>query len=105
MFDEKVNVLVIGDVMVDEYLFGIVTRISPEAPVPVVQIKERVYKLGGAGNVLNNLLQFTNNIKFVSVTGNSDNKFLHESLKPADAILLEDVQRVTTLKTRILSNN
>ena len=51
----KVNVAVIGDLMIDDYIIGSVERISPEAPVPVVSVKEERFVLGGAGNVINNL--------------------------------------------------
>ena len=53
---EEVNVLVLGDIMLDEYLLGTSTRLSPEAPVPVVKIDKITGNLGGAGNVVNNLI-------------------------------------------------
>src|SRR5271165_6645259 len=49
------RILVIGDVMIDEWIWGTVTRISPEAPVPVVAVADHSFTLGGAGNVANNL--------------------------------------------------
>ena len=49
------RVLVVGDVMIDEWIWGDVTRISPEAPVPVVAVRDHSFTLGGAGNVANNL--------------------------------------------------
>ena len=52
---KKIQVLVIGDLMIDEYLWGSVERISPEAPVPVVAIERESHALGGAGNIINNL--------------------------------------------------
>ena len=52
---KEIRVLVIGDLMIDEYLWGRVDRISPEAPVPVVAIEAESHTLGGAGNVINNL--------------------------------------------------
>ena len=52
---EKVTALVIGDVMLDRYLWGRVSRISPEAPVPVVKVENQTYRLGGAANVAANL--------------------------------------------------
>ena len=51
----KIKILVVGDAVLDEYLFGEVNRISPEAPVPVVLVKEDKITLGGAGNVIKNL--------------------------------------------------
>lgn len=50
------SIMVIGDLMLDEYIWGKVERISPEAPVPVVEVSSELFKLGGAGNVANNLL-------------------------------------------------
>ena len=54
---EDVNILVIGDIMLDEYIVGEVERISPEAPVPIVKVKNRYSTLGGAGNVVRNIRQ------------------------------------------------
>ena len=50
------KILVIGDIMIDEYLWGECSRISPEAPIPLINIKEESSSLGGAGNVINNLI-------------------------------------------------
>ena len=58
---DKAKVLVVGDVMMDTYIMGDTKRVSPEAPVPVVNIKKHFFGLGGAGNVLNNLISL--NIK------------------------------------------
>ncbi len=55
VFPER-RILVVGDVMMDQFIWGEVSRISPEAPVPVVKVKEESYLLGGAANVVNNLL-------------------------------------------------
>ena len=52
---EQLNVLIIGDVMVDSYIYGFTNRISPEAPVPIVQVKSREKRLGGAANVALNI--------------------------------------------------
>ncbi len=57
----KLKVLIIGDVMVDSYLWGKVDRISPEAPVPIVHIHKREARLGGAGNVFMNISHLTMN--------------------------------------------
>ena len=51
----KAKVLVVGDLMIDEFIYGSAERISPEAPVPVVNVIERRYRLGGAANVVNNI--------------------------------------------------
>ena len=55
----KVNVLIAGDMMLDRYYYGSVSRISPEAPVPVINVKSEIYTLGGAGNVVNNIKGLT----------------------------------------------
>ena len=52
----KISILVFGDYMVDEYIDGDVSRISPEAPVPVLNVKNKLKRIGGAGNVINNIL-------------------------------------------------
>ena len=52
---KNVKVLVIGDIMLDEYVWGSVSRISPEAPVPIVEVSKTTQTLGGAGNVINNV--------------------------------------------------
>jgi len=52
---EYVKILVVGDIMLDKYVVGDVSRISPEAPVPIVHVKEEYYSLGGCGNVVRNI--------------------------------------------------
>ena len=64
------RVLVIGDIMVDEYIWGSVERISPEAPVQIVDVKTQEYRLGGCGNVVNNLCSFGASVSVASVIGN-----------------------------------
>ena len=63
------NILVIGDIMLDEYLFGDVSRINPEAPVPVVNIKRKEYRLGGAANVASNILSVGGNCSLIGMVG------------------------------------
>ena len=70
---ERTTVLVVGDVMVDAYLWGRIDRISPEAPVPVVQVTERSARLGGAANVALNLKALGATPIVVSVVGDDDN--------------------------------
>ncbi len=60
---KNVQVLIFGDFMCDKYINGTVSRISPEAPVPVVHISSEKYKLGGAGNVANNIISLRSKIK------------------------------------------
>jgi len=108
MFDNK-NVLLIGDLMLDTYLCGNVDRVSPEAPVPVVDIYNRTDKLGGAGNVALNIKKLGSNPIICSVIGNDVNgKKLINLLKDNDIstenIILSD-DRKTTNKTRIIGND
>jgi histidinol-phosphate phosphatase family protein len=63
------RVVVIGDVMIDEWIWGRVSRISPEAPVPVVAVHDHSFTLGGSGNVANNLRALGANVTFVGVVG------------------------------------
>lgn len=69
MSTSKPSILLIGDLMIDRYLWGRCDRISPEAPVPVVDIDRETTNLGGAGNVLNNLLALECNVSVISVVG------------------------------------
>lgn len=62
---QKANVLIIGDIMLDRYYYGSVSRISPEAPVPVINVKSEVYTMGGAGNVANNIKGLTVNCTII----------------------------------------
>lgn len=63
------RVLVLGDVMVDEYVWGTVSRISPEAPVPVVAVRSESLKIGGAGNVAVNIATLGGRVEVVGVVG------------------------------------
>ena len=65
----NLSILVIGDIMLDEYWFGDCNRISPEAPVPVTNIINKNFKVGGAGNVALNLAEINSNISLVSTIG------------------------------------
>jgi rfaE bifunctional protein kinase chain/domain len=111
LFDDfsKVKVLVIGDVMIDSYLWGKVDRISPEAPVPVVSVTKRENRLGGAANVVLNLQSLGATPIICSVIGEDarGNDFC-ELLKEnniTDRGILKSPSRVTTTKFRILGNN
>ena len=66
----KKSILVLGDIMVDEFVWGKVSRISPEAPVPVVEVTKETKALGGAGNVANNLSSLGCKVKIISAIGN-----------------------------------
>ncbi len=107
----KVKVLVLGDLILDEYLMGMVNRISPEAPVPVVWIKNEKQTLGGAGNVIKNLNSIGIVTDFSARIGNdSAGKSLVQLLKnqgiqsPEEFLLISEKTR-TILKTRIIAGN
>jgi D-glycero-beta-D-manno-heptose-7-phosphate kinase len=111
LFDDfsKVKVLVIGDVMIDSYIWGKVDRISPEAPVPVVSVNKRENRLGGAANVVLNLQSLGATPIICSVIGDDahGNDFceLLKENKITDKGILKSPGRITTTKSRILGNN
>jgi D-glycero-beta-D-manno-heptose-7-phosphate kinase len=101
------TVLVVGDVMVDAYLWGRIDRISPEAPVPVVQVTERSARLGGAANVALNLKALGAKPIVVSVFGDDDHAALLLKLFAEQGLdtrgLMRSTARRTTVKTRVIS--
>jgi D-beta-D-heptose 7-phosphate kinase/D-beta-D-heptose 1-phosphate adenosyltransferase len=108
MRDRKIVVL--GDVMLDEFIWGDVTRISPEAPVPVVDIRRESVHLGGAANVLANLVALGAQACVVGVVGNdAAGDRLRSSLKEASPLqadyLVVDENRPSTTKTRIIAHS
>ena len=111
LFDSfaTLKVGVIGDVMLDTYMWGTVDRISPEAPVPVVQLKEKEYRIGGAGNVALNCHSLGSQVFILSVIGDDNEGLLLEELFHENMIdtsyLTKSPARVTTNKTRIISRN
>ena len=100
---------VIGDVMLDTYMWGRVDRISPEAPVPVVALSKKEYRIGGAGNVALNCQSLGAQVSVLSVTGDDTEGLLLEELFQGSNIdttyLLKSINRITTSKTRIISRN
>lgn len=105
----RTTALVVGDVMVDAYLWGRVERISPEAPVPVVQVTERSARLGGAANVALNMKALGATPIVVSVLGADDNAGAAEHLFREQGLrtegLLRSPGRRTTVKTRVISGH
>ncbi|MEX1000932.1 MAG: bifunctional ADP-heptose synthase [Crocinitomicaceae bacterium] len=107
-FDGK-KIIVLGDVMVDTYIEGKVSRMSPEAPVPVVNFKSRSSRLGGAANVALNLKSLGAEPIICSIIGKDEEadhfmKLINEAqLNPKGIIPFDD--RVTTVKTRVIGNN
>lgn len=104
-----IKVGVIGDVMLDTYIWGEVERISPEAPVPIVSLHHREQRLGGAGNVALNLRSLGAQAFVISVTGADDDAKCLLKLYTDSGIdtsfCFESKSRVTTNKTRIISRN
>lgn len=103
------KIVVYGDMMVDEYLSGDVSRISPEAPVPVVCIKNETKRLGGAGNVVRNLCALGADVIPISCIGKDEsgewlvNRFTEYGLDISG--LLQNDRVVTSIKTRVTSQN
>jgi D-beta-D-heptose 7-phosphate kinase/D-beta-D-heptose 1-phosphate adenosyltransferase len=103
------RVLVVGDVMLDEWVWGSVSRISPEAPVPVVAVDDHSFTLGGAGNVASNLRAIGARVSFAGTVGDdAEGRRVLELLDAIDVgrsgvIALGD--RPTTRKTRIVAHN
>ncbi|WP_427042671.1 D-glycero-beta-D-manno-heptose-7-phosphate kinase (plasmid) [Fusobacterium sp. SB021] len=106
---KNLTIAVIGDLMIDDYIIGNVERISPEAPVPVVSVKEERFVLGGAGNVINNLATFGVKTYCYGVIGNDiDGDRLKKSLKLLGVNtdgLIRSEDRPTIVKRRILGGN
>lgn len=106
---KDLSILIIGDVMVDAYLWGNVNRISPEAPVPIVSCTERENRLGGAANVGLNVLALGARPVICSVIGNDEKGEIFMNLMKERGLTLEgiiqDNDRSTTSKTRIISND
>jgi rfaE bifunctional protein kinase chain/domain len=105
----KVKILIIGDVMLDRYWWGSVSRISPEAPVPVVQLEKTSLVPGGAANVAVNIAALGATPHLIGVVGDDDEgKFLSEILNKSNIspdLLLKLEERPTTVKTRIVAHN
>jgi rfaE bifunctional protein kinase chain/domain len=103
------NVLIVGDVMLDTYWWGDVDRISPEAPVPVVALKRKELRVGGAANVALNTASLGAKTSVIAVIGNDESGIALKQLLEEDNINTEHLvvtdKRVTTNKTRIMSRN
>ena len=105
----NLNVLIIGDVMIDTYMWGNVNRISPEAPVPIVSITKKENRLGGAANVALNIQAMGANPILCTVIGDDDNsKIFFDLLKKqklSSEGILKSKKRITTVKTRVIGAN
>jgi D-glycero-beta-D-manno-heptose-7-phosphate kinase len=103
------KIMVIGDVMIDSYLWGKVDRISPEAPVPVVNCSKHESRLGGAGNVALNLVALGASPLLCGIVGNDDNGTLFFKLMQNNRLTNNGIyitkNRPTTIKTRVIGGN
>jgi rfaE bifunctional protein kinase chain/domain len=107
-FKEK-HIVVLGDVMIDAYLEGVVNRVSPEAPVPIVNFTKREERLGGAANVALNLLSLGAKVSMASVIGKDEDAKTLLALMQEKGIntnaVIQQEDRKTTVKTRVIGNN
>lgn len=103
------NVLIVGDVMIDRYLIGGVNRISPEAPVPVVHLHKTDNRLGGAANVALNIRALGATPYLCSVIGSDDDAGIFHQLLDQNHIpslgILQSESRITTVKTRVVAGS
>jgi len=107
---EEQKVLIIGDVMIDSYIFGHVDRISPEAPVPIVAVKKRAHRLGGAANVALNIRAMGAKPILCSVIGQDNDKAsifldLLKERKMSNIGIIQSNDRITTTKFRVIGNS
>ncbi len=106
-FKDK-NILIIGDIILDRYIFGKVNRISPEAPVPVVDVSRETFLLGGAANVANNIIALGGKVTVSGVIGKDRAGDVVRELLTESGInsngLVED-NRPTTVKSRVIAHN
>lgn len=105
----KLKVLIIGDVMVDAYIWGVVERISPEAPVPIIQVTNRDNRLGGAANVALNVLSLGATPILCAICGEDDNGKLLDKLladkKLSREGIVKSAARPTTVKARVIASH
>ena len=103
------KIIVFGDYMVDEYLIGNVNRISPEAPVPVIEVTKETRKLGGAGNVIDNIISLGGNVKAIGCIGKDEpGDFIIDHFKNNNVNIsfFKQYKKVSTIiKTRVVSKN
>lgn len=107
--EKKPSILVIGDLMIDHYIWGSATRLSPEAPVPIVNVKNESVTLGGAGNVVQNLVALGAQVSVSGLIGNDASGaqlieiLENEGVKTSS--IIKDQSRSTTVKTRVLAGS
>ncbi len=102
------GVLLVGDIMLDEYLEGDAERISPEAPIPIVKVSQSRILLGGAGNVARNIMSLNGHVRLIGICGaDAKGDILQEILEQecVAASIIQSTNRPTTLKTRVIARN
>ncbi|MCK5077029.1 MAG: D-glycero-beta-D-manno-heptose-7-phosphate kinase, partial [Calditrichia bacterium] len=103
------NIAVLGDLMIDEYLWGKVTRISPEAPVPIVEVNEEHLRPGGSANVAKNLIGLGQNVYLFGISGNDRMGNKLKTILETEGIntdgIIDSDNRPTTVKTRIIGGS
>ena len=103
------SILVVGDVMLDSFMWGIADRISPEAPVPIVSVDTVTHSPGGAGNVAYNLSNLSAKIRIIGLVGNdNEGEILIDKLQGAGVdtkSMIKDTIRKTTVKIRVIAHN
>jgi D-beta-D-heptose 7-phosphate kinase/D-beta-D-heptose 1-phosphate adenosyltransferase len=105
----KARILVVGDLMVDHYIWGNVNRISPEAPVPVVEVTSESIRPGGAANVFSNIVALDGQVELCGVIGSDESgRWLQQEVKQCgasiDGLIIED-HRPTIQKTRVVAHS
>ena len=103
---EDTNILVVGDIMLDHYIYGNAERLSPEAPVPVVKVTKEYYNLGGCGNVARNIRKLGPNVTCIAAVGkDKPASIIHKELKKLGITKkIVETDEVTTQKIRIVAN-
>ena len=105
----SLKIAVVGDVMVDAYIWGEVSRISPEAPVPIINLSKREDRIGGAANVALNLVALGIQAEIISVVGKDEagekltNLFQKKNIRNDNVVYSKE--RITTIKTRVIGNS
>ncbi len=104
---ESKPIVVLGDVMLDKYIYGEVKRISPEAPVPIINVEREEYRLGGAANVANNIAHLGHNVYLIGRVGENEKetRVLEELCKENNINFIEihDPSTYTITKTRVVA--
>ncbi|MEC7490085.1 MAG: D-glycero-beta-D-manno-heptose-7-phosphate kinase [Pseudomonadota bacterium] len=105
---ENANVICVGDIMLDRFIYGDVDRVSPEAPIPVCRVRNETAMLGGAGNVARNLVSLGARVDLISVVGcdpvAKDVELLLQNLNGVSPNLLSETERITTSKIRYVAD-